>query len=165
MAKTKTYPLGHLAKAARTSAKQAAPLIAKLGYKPIDVVVIGKRKFRSYDQAAYDAVVAWRAEKDASKAAPAPASTTVPEAAPQVSDPGAVFAVMRKLDEVVSKIDALNTQHRTDQAEIDNGMRYLNTKLDQLIVQVRAISNDLGIGATVLGEVAKSPADDEVVRN
>lgn len=160
MAKTKTYPLGHLAKAARTSARQAAHLIARLGHKPVDVVVIGKRKFRAYDQAAYDAVVAWRAEKDAPKTA-----DPAPQAAPAVSDPGAVFTMMRKIDEVVSKIDVLNTQHRTDRTEIDNGMRYLNTKLDQLIVQVRAISNDLGIGASVLDGLARGPADDGVVRN
>lgn len=165
MAKIKLHTARALVDAGRTSQAQLIPMLKRAGIKPVQEIKTGKMTYRLFDQAAMDYVVAWRAEKDAPKAAPAPASTTVPEAAPQVSDPGAVFAVMRKLDEVVSKIDALNTQHRTDRAEIDNGMRYLNTKLDQLIVQVRAISNDLGIGATVLGEVAKSPADDEVVRN
>jgi hypothetical protein len=145
--KPKTFALRALADAARLNNADMPRLLKSLGVKPLEEVVIGGRTYRAYDQAALDAVTAWRAEKDAADAAPAQPPTPEP---------------------------ALGTQAAPDLAEINNGLAYLDRKLDQVLsrvafvsaslasltAQINALNTEMVVGVIVLDGVAASLPDD-----
>lgn len=162
MAKTKTYTLTHLATIIRTSTRQAESLMKKLGHPPLETITIGTRKFRAYGQAAVDAATKYRAEKDAVQTPELPPAAqtdvnTTPTA-PAVSDFGAVFALMRKIDDLAAAV----RQVQITQTEAAVGLRYLNDKLDLIAAQIARLNTELGVGATVLDGLAAAPADDAV---
>lgn len=166
MAKPKLYTARALVDAGRTAQKSMLALLKKNGIKPCQEIKTGKMTYRLYDQAAMDFVLADRAKKDEARAqadapvAPSPDATPRAEAGPAMSDPGAVFALIRKVDDLMQAV----RQVQVTQAEAADGLRYLNGKLDQMTVQMRAINTELGIGVSVLDGLAKAPADDEPAR-
>ena len=152
--KPKTFALRVLAKAAHQNHADMPRLLKSLGIKPVEEAAIGGRTYRAYDQTALDTVIAWRAQKDAENAAqvapdpiPEPTPVELPQNPPFTDAPRAITI-------------ALDQNRARDMAEINNGLTYLNRKIDQLLAQVRALNTEMGVGASVLDGVAASLPDD-----
>jgi hypothetical protein len=140
--KPKTYSAKIVATAARTTTKGMTPLLKQLGITPFSEATVGDRTYRSYDQAALDAVVAWRKAKDA-------AAVSQPSPAPAPPPP-------------LLEDSVLQNRHY----EVVNGQRFLNSKMDrlnsqmdQILETLRVVCADLGIKASVAG-AAQGQADD-----
>lgn len=137
----KLYARNQLAKAARVSGQNISTYLEFLGIKPVEYAIVAGKVYQSYDQAAFDAVVKWRKEKDTkdTPAAPAP----VQEPLPLTVDVGPT----RHLLTIISRLDVMSKA--LDHVTLTS--MQTSRKLDELLDSLTAPSTNSAQGDLLNG--------------